>query len=179
MQVALFNRPLDGVFSYVAEVTDNYDSDDVDGEFSGGNDINEGEVEYSICQTYGDSLMPWAFHATATLFALFVDQVEPDIGIYAPSSPDSFVILTASPDGAGNMGTEWVEFQYSTNGSTWADLSTDTSSAGGWTATQDLDWLAYGSTVYYRARGLDQGRLYSDWAQTSDGRQLRLRPDDD
>ena len=155
------------LFYDLAEITDNYDSDNVDGEFSGADDINTGEVEYATCKIYGDALMPLVFKYTAALFNMFISEVKPTITISAPSSAFEEVTIKAFPDGAGVMGISYVDFQYSMDNLTWVDLFTDTSPSLGWSATQDISSLSSGETVYYRSRSCDNGSLFSDWDYTS------------
>lgn len=154
---------LESLFRTVAEITDNFDSDDVDGEFSGSQDINRGEVEFEHCRVYGDTLMSNAIRYTASLLGMFIDGVKPTIEGWAPARASSNVVVDVTPDGEGSMGIEEVEFQ-SWDGSSWKHAATDESSSGGWKGTISLAGFPVGSDVEIRARALDQGGLYSDWA---------------
>lgn len=153
---------IEQLFRTVAEETDNYDSDNEDGEDFW--DGNLGEVEPELCNTYASVLIPNAIEYTASLFEMFVGEVKPTITGWVPAQASSSVVVSVTPDGKGSMGIRQVEFEV-WNGSSWQHAATDASSAGGWNGTISLAGFSVGSNVYIRARALDQGGLYSDWAE--------------
>ena len=157
---------LESLFRTVAEDTDDYDSDAVDGEFSGSQDINWGEVDYEYCRIYADTLMPNAITYTASLLKMFVDGVKPTLSGSAPAEAFSSVLVTVDPQGTGSMGFRQVEFEV-WDGNSWIPAATDSSPSGGWNGTVSLTSFPVGQSVDIRARALDDGGLYSDWSTWS------------